>query len=144
MRSATRDRPGTISFSSCRRLPARSRPKFDNPVIFPPGRAMLWTNFIPTGSGTNMNTIGIFVVASRKYGDASPFTICRLLASDDGNHLASVGPLSLRFSFHLQDVSSECVEFLFKSRLVECVVAIGPFQSDICPVLWPQRVKRGR
>src|SRR5262245_20355869 len=71
MRSATRDRPGTISFSSCRRLPATSRPKFDSPVIFPPGRAMLWTNFIPTGSGTNMNTIGIFVVASRKYGDAT-------------------------------------------------------------------------
>src|SRR5262245_17547812 len=37
MRSATRDRPGTISFRSCRRLPATSRPKFDSPVIFPPG-----------------------------------------------------------------------------------------------------------
>jgi hypothetical protein len=43
-----------------------SRPKFDSPVIFPLGRAMLWTNFIPTGSGTNINTIGIFVVASRR------------------------------------------------------------------------------
>jgi len=31
---------------------------------------MLCTNFIPTGSGTNINTIGIFVVASRKYVDA--------------------------------------------------------------------------
>jgi hypothetical protein len=58
--------------------------------------------------------------------------------------LASVGPLSLRFSFHLQDVSSERVEFLFKTRLVEWVVAVGPFQSNIGPVLWPQRGKRGR
>src|SRR5207253_2343730 len=37
---------------------------------------------------------------------------------------------------NIASVSSECVEFLIKSRLVECVVAIGPFQSDICPVLW--------
>ena len=32
---------------------------------------------------------------------------------------------------------------LNKPRLVEWVVAVDEFQSNICPVLWPQRVERG-
>src|SRR5262249_27792724 len=57
---------------------------------------------------------------------------------------ASARPLRLRFLFHLQDISPNSVEFLFKPLLVERVGAIGEFQSNICPVLWPQRVERGR
>ena len=38
----------------------------------------------------------------------------------------------------------EPVEFLFKTRLVEGVGAVGHFQSNICPVLWLQRVEHGR
>ena len=57
--------------------------------------------------------------------------------------LLLVRPLRLRFLFHRQDVSPERVEFLFKTRLVEWVVAVGQFRSDICPVLWPQRVEHG-
>ena len=33
---------------------------------------------------------------------------------------------------------------LNKPRLVEWVVAVDEFQSNICPVLWPQRVERDR
>src|SRR4029450_6688394 len=51
------------------------------------------------------------------------------------------GPLRLRFLFHLQDISPKPVEFLVKPRLGERVVAVGEFQSNICPVLWPQRVE---
>jgi len=56
----------------------------------------------------------------------------------------SCRPLRLCLLFHLQDVSPELVEFLVKTRLVERVVAVGQSQSNICPVLWPQRVERGR
>ena len=37
----------------------------------------------------------------------------------------------------------EPVEFLFKTRLIEGVGAVGHFQSNICPVLWLQRSPAG-
>ena len=55
-----------------------------------------------------------------------------------------VGPLRLRLLFHLQDISPERTEFLFKVRLREWAVAVGQLQSDICPVFRPQRVEHGR
>jgi hypothetical protein len=55
-----------------------------------------------------------------------------------------VKPLRLRFGFYPKDLSPEHAEFLFKTRLGERVVAISQFQGDICPILRPQRVERGR
>src|SRR4249920_1181271 len=55
-----------------------------------------------------------------------------------------VSPLRVRFPFHLQDVSPEPIEFLFKGRQIERVLAVGHLQSDVCPVLWAQHVERSR
>jgi hypothetical protein len=38
----------------------------------------------------------------------------------------------------------EPVELLFKPGLVKRVIAVGHFKSNICPILWPQRVERRR
>jgi ABC-type uncharacterized transport system substrate-binding protein len=38
----------------------------------------------------------------------------------------------------------EPVKFLFKAGLIKRVIAVGHFQSNICPILWPQRVERSR
>ena len=43
-------------------LLARSADWTDNPVTFPPGRARLATNPVPSGSADNANTIGMVVV----------------------------------------------------------------------------------
>ena len=61
---ATRESLGTMSFriSSC--LPLISGAKFDNPVMFPPGRARLATKPDPTGSPSLPMTMGIVTVAS--------------------------------------------------------------------------------
>jgi hypothetical protein len=55
-----------------------------------------------------------------------------------------IKPLRLRFGFYLEDLSPEHAEFLFKTRLAQRVVPISQFQGDICPVLRPQCVERGR
>jgi hypothetical protein len=61
--TATRPSLGTISFriSSC--FPLISGARVDNPVMFPPGRARLATKPLPTGSSSNVMTIGIVEVA---------------------------------------------------------------------------------
>lgn len=56
---ATRDRPGTASFSSSSRLAASSPAVMASPVTFPPGRARLATYPFSTGSWKAGNTIGI-------------------------------------------------------------------------------------
>src|SRR5258706_225977 len=63
-RTARRASLGRTSLSNSSRLPDRSAPSVDNPVIFPPGRARLVTNPLPTGSGSCKKTMGIVVVAS--------------------------------------------------------------------------------
>jgi hypothetical protein len=45
------------------RFPPSSRLRFDNPVMFPPGRARLATNPFPMGSGSCAMTMGIVEVA---------------------------------------------------------------------------------
>src|SRR5439155_24972326 len=60
---AARTSCGTISFSIDRCLPVMVAGKIVNPVMLPPGRAMLATNPLPTGSATDTNTIGIVRVA---------------------------------------------------------------------------------
>ena len=59
----TRDNCGTISRRSSNRFAVRSVARMDSPVMFPPGRARLSTNFNPTGSATKRKTMGIVVVA---------------------------------------------------------------------------------
>jgi len=61
---ATRASCGIISFSIDRYLPVMVAGKIVNPVMLPPGRAMLATNPLPIGSDTDTNTIGIVRVAS--------------------------------------------------------------------------------
>src|SRR5215472_17330020 len=61
---ATRASCGIISFSIDRYLPVMVAGKIVNPVMLPPGRAMLATNSLPIGSDTDTNTIGIVRVAS--------------------------------------------------------------------------------
>jgi hypothetical protein len=58
--------------------------------------------------------------------------------------IAQLSPLRLCFLRHLQDISPERLEFFFKARLIEWVIAVGQSLSDICPVLGPQRGERGR
>ena len=62
--NATRERRGIASLSNCKRFPIKSEEKFDNPVTFPPGRLKLSTSLVRIGSGMNMKTIGIVLVAS--------------------------------------------------------------------------------
>ena len=62
--TATRDSLGTVSFRSSSRFPSSSGARVDNPVMFPPGRARLATNPVPTGSPSLVMTMGIVVVAS--------------------------------------------------------------------------------
>ncbi len=62
-RTATRERFGRTSFRSSTRLPLNSRARLDNPVTFPPGRARLATNLLPTGSASLVITIGMTSVA---------------------------------------------------------------------------------
>ena len=63
-RTATRESLGTISFKRSSCLPLISGARLDNPVMFPPGRARLATNPLPTGSVSNDMTMGIVEVAS--------------------------------------------------------------------------------
>ena len=64
--NATWESLGIVSLRNCNRLPIRSGAKFDNPVIFPLGRAKLSTSLLPTGSGRNIKIIGVVFVASLK------------------------------------------------------------------------------
>jgi hypothetical protein len=48
---------------------------FDNPVMFPPGRASVSTSLLPTGSATAINTIGIVLVARWAARAASRVTV---------------------------------------------------------------------
>ena len=61
--TATRPSLGTISFRSSSCFPLISGARVDKPVIFPPGRARLATKPLPTGSSSNVMTIGIVEVA---------------------------------------------------------------------------------
>jgi len=62
-RTAIRRAPGSTVLSSWGRFPTVSSWSLENPVTFPPGRARLATRPIPTGSLTNMKTIGIVELA---------------------------------------------------------------------------------
>src|SRR5215813_1040409 len=62
--TVTRESLGTTSFRISSRFPRNSGESWDNPVIFPPGRARLATNPLPTGSSSCAMTIGIVDVAS--------------------------------------------------------------------------------
>ena len=61
--TAMRDAFGNVSLSSSSRLPAKSEEIAVSLVIFPPGRARLAINPLPTGSRTLVITIGIVLVA---------------------------------------------------------------------------------
>ena len=61
--TAIRERPGTMALSNSTRLPARSGETLVSPVMLPPGRARLATSPLPTGSPTDVNTIGIVALA---------------------------------------------------------------------------------
>src|SRR5690242_3335573 len=74
-------------------------------------------------------------------GDAFAFGRVRALPPAEVA-VAQSDPFRLRFLFHLEDVSPKPVKFLFKPRLVKRVIAVGHFQSNICPILWAQRVER--
>ena len=63
-KTATRESLGMISFRSSSCFPLISGARVDNPVMFPPGRARLATNPLPTGSLSNAMTMGIVEVAS--------------------------------------------------------------------------------
>jgi hypothetical protein len=54
---------GTTALSSSRRFVTRPLASVLTPVMFPPGRARLATSPLPTGSATNVMTMGTVVVA---------------------------------------------------------------------------------
>ena len=56
------DAPGNASLKSAKRFALSSTAICVNPVMLP-GCARLPTNFVPIGSGTTMNTVGMIVVA---------------------------------------------------------------------------------
>src|SRR5215467_8574360 len=62
-KTATREIPGTVSLSSSSRFPLSSVENSVTPVILPPGRAMLATRPVPTGSPAPSRTMGILEVA---------------------------------------------------------------------------------
>jgi hypothetical protein len=62
-RTVTRERLGTASLRSCRRLPVTSVLWTVTPVMLPPGRARLATKPVATGSLAITMTMGIDVVA---------------------------------------------------------------------------------
>ena len=70
-----RDILGTTPATSSRSFGPRSAARVVNPVIFPPGRAVLFAKPLATGSPVTVMTMGIEVVASRngRYrGPSSP------------------------------------------------------------------------
>ena len=62
--TATRISLGEVSFSNSKRFPLISGASVDSPVTFPPGRARLLAKPLPTGSSSNVITMGIVEVAS--------------------------------------------------------------------------------
>ena len=63
-RIATRERLGATSFRISNCLAMNSGPVLSvDPVMFPPGRARLLTNPVPTGSIDHVMTMGMVVVA---------------------------------------------------------------------------------
>ena len=62
-RTATRERPPMISLSNWSRFPLNSGDRRLLPVMFPPGRAKLATNPLPTGSLLAVITMGMLWVA---------------------------------------------------------------------------------
>jgi len=64
-RAATRERPSMISLSNWSRFPLNSGDRRLLPVMFPPGRAKLATNPLPTGSLLAVITMGMLWVACR-------------------------------------------------------------------------------
>jgi hypothetical protein len=63
--TAARAMPGAISLSSSSHLPVRDGSKLVKPVLLLPGRAMLVTKPLPTGSDTPTNTTGMVRVTFR-------------------------------------------------------------------------------
>ena len=61
--TAARATPGATCLSNSSHFPIIEGAKLVKPVVLPPGRAMLATKWLPTGSDTPMNTIGIVYVA---------------------------------------------------------------------------------
>ncbi len=64
--------PDTTALSSSRRLATNPAASVVNPVMFPPGRARLATRPAPTGSATNVATMGMVAVARLAAWAASP------------------------------------------------------------------------
>src|SRR5262249_60105287 len=64
---ATREVPGAICSKISNILPMTENSKEENPVMFPPGRARLFTQPVPTGSPPPGNTIGtelVFIIST--------------------------------------------------------------------------------
>src|SRR5262249_10281408 len=68
MSTATRVLPGRASLKSWSRLGFSSTPRYEIPVMVPPGRARLWTMPTATGSDTPANTIGMSRIGDQKVG----------------------------------------------------------------------------
>src|SRR6266446_3582054 len=65
---ATREVPGAICSKISNILPMTENSKEENPVMFPPGRARLLTQPVPTGSPPLGNTMGtelVFIISHR-------------------------------------------------------------------------------
>jgi hypothetical protein len=66
--TATRVMAGAISLSISSHFPVSDGSKLVNPVVLPPGRAMLATKPLPKGSDTPTNTIGTVCVSRANDG----------------------------------------------------------------------------
>jgi len=61
--TAARPMPGATCLSISSHFPTIDGAKLVKPVVLPPGRAMLATKWLPTGSDTPTNTIGMVRVS---------------------------------------------------------------------------------
>src|SRR5262245_33250489 len=115
-----------ISFKSSSRFPLSSGARVASPVIFPPGRARLATNPLPTGSLSCAMTMGIVTVASLAARvDGGPFaTMMSTFESHEfGRERGETVEFSLRVSILNDDISPLHVAKLAEA-LPECLDAV--------------------
>jgi hypothetical protein len=135
-RTAMRVDPDTTALSSSRRLATKPVASVVNPVIFPPGRARLATRPLPTGSATNVATIGMVVVARLAARAAGVDTVTMTSILSRTSSAAKAGswsslPAAQRYSTAMFCPSihpSSC------SPGEMSIVGVGPEESDRKPI----------
>jgi hypothetical protein len=136
-RTAIRSARDTICVSSSKYLPIKSAVLSVTPVMLPPGRARLVTIPLPTGSATNVTTMGMVVVAcfaARAAGvDAvtmtSTLSLTRSAAKADSR---SWRPDAQRYSTAIFLPSTQLSSRNPRKRSIK--IGLGPAASDRTPI----------